>query len=375
MRSRRQSCLGSIVFRLGAGALFILGALILLWINEGRVDFGRIASDAVSVQLEQIDPDAEGELISVQGILEAETSLGDEPFLRPGPFIQIERHVESFVWHEKKRDGASSSSNANSGEKDPRDYDYILEWTDEPEDSSDFADPVGHENPPLTVSAETMQVAQASIGAYAVDPRSLQLPPGNELLLDNEKIIVGPNRAVDGKYLFEGQGTLSQPEVGDLRIWYEIVPDAIDVTIFGQQAGERIVPYLHSGENQLYRALALSPEAAVQKMSAEYRNLLWGLRFMGTFLMWGGLLLAASPLTNLLSWIPLVGSLGRVAVGVITFVLAVLLSVVVMIISYVAHTPILLVLILLVVGGGFYYLMKKRGVVEVPGDNLRSRIT
>ncbi len=364
--------MGSIVVRMGIGALLLVGALILLWINEGRVDFGRIAASATVISPEQIDKDADGKLVSIQGMLKAETALGDEPFLRSGPYIQLERNVEFFVWNEEKREGAGRSTGANSGEKDPRDYEYTLEWSDEPEDSADFADPIGHENPAQSISDETLQVAQARIGPYTVDPRSMDLPKGQELLLDDkkvspEKISAGHNRSIEGKYLFEGSGTLEQPQVGDLRVWYEVVPDAVDVTLFGQLAGDRIVPYVDRRKNQLYRALALSPEAAIQQMSSEYRNLLWGLRFFGTLLMWGGLLLIVSPLTNLFSWIPLVGSLGRLAIGAFTFVLALLLSIMVMIISYITHTPLLLVAIVLLIGGGIFYLLRKKRQAEEQG--------
>lgn len=363
---RSSGCLGSVLIRVGVGALIFLGAVFLLWTNEGRVDFGRVAKDATILSLDGVDGAAEGKLVAVSGKLRSDELLGDAPYLRPGPYVALEREVEMYAWIERKRDGAEGSGGSSSGDKAPNDYEYERGWTGSPQDSANFAVPADHENPPLSVSDLEKTVATVNIGAYILDARTLTMPPSRELILHDELVIADERRSTEGKYLFEGQGVLVEPSVGDLRISYRVVDEGLEVTAFGQLAGNRIAPYVHRRGDTLYRAFASGPEAAIAQMGNEYRALLWGMRFLGTLLMWISFLLAISPLTQLLGVIPLVGGLGRMAVRLLLLALAVLLSVAIMLISFVAHSPIILILLLLVIGGGAYWWFRQRQPVENP---------
>ena len=363
---RSSGCLGSVLIRMGVGALLFLGAVYLLWTNEGRVDFGRVAKDAVILSSESVDSAAEGKLVAVSGKLRSDEPLGDAPYLQPGPYVALARNVEMYAWIERRREGAKGSSGSSSGDKAPNDYEYELGWTNSPQDSSNFAVPPGHENPPLTVESTKKTVATVKIGAYALDARSLTMPPSRELILDDSVMMPDVKRYAEGKYLFEGDGLLAEPSVGDTRISYKVVDDGLDVTAFGQLADNRIAPYVHRRGDTLYRAFASGPEAAIAQMDNEYRALLWGMRFFGTLLMWISFLLAISPLTQMLNLIPLVGGLGRMAVRLLLLALAVVLSVTIMVISFVAHSPIILILLLLVIGGGAYWWYRQRQPVENP---------
>ncbi|MEZ4709397.1 MAG: TMEM43 family protein [Caldilineaceae bacterium] len=363
---KSSGCLGSVLFRVGVGALLFIGAVYLLWTNEGRVDFGRVAKDAVILSPESVDSAAQGKLVAVSGQLRSDEPLGDAPYLQPGSYVVLNREVEMYAWIERRREGAEGSSGSSSGDKAPNDYEYERGWTDSPQDSSKFAVPADHENPPLTVESTKKTVATVKIGAYTLDARSLTMPPSRELILDDGIVMPDPNRYAEGKYLFEGDGLLEEPSVGDLRISYKAVDEGLDVTAFGQLADNRIAPYVHRRGDTLYRAFASGPEAAIEQMGNEYRALLWGMRFFGTLLMWLSFLLASSPLTQVLSVIPLVGGLGRMAVRLVLLALAVILSVTIMIISFVAHSPIILILLLLVIGGGVYWWYRQREPVRNP---------
>ncbi|MCB0091907.1 MAG: hypothetical protein KDE54_28645, partial [Caldilineaceae bacterium] len=138
---RSSGCLGSVLIRMGVGALLFLGAVYLLWTNEGRVDFGRVAKDAVILSSESVDSAAEGKLVAVSGKLRSDEPLGDAPYLQPGPYVALARNVEMYAWIERRREGAKGSSGSSSGDKAPNDYEYELGWTNSPQDSSNFAVP------------------------------------------------------------------------------------------------------------------------------------------------------------------------------------------------------------------------------------------
>ena len=366
MFGSRSGCLGGVLVRIGVGAFMFLGAIFLLWTNEGRVDFGRVAKDAVILSPENADSPAEGKLVAVSGKMRTNEPLGDAPYLQSGPYVVLAREVEMYTWIERKRDGAEGSSGSNSGDKAPNDYEYERGWTSSPQDSAKFAVPADHENPPLAVSSEAKTVAIVNIGAYTLDARSLTMPPSRELLLNEAMIMADERRSVEGKYLFEGDGLLAEPAVGDLRISYTVVDDGLDVTAFGQLAGNRIAPYVHRSGDTLYRAFASGPEAAVEQMGSEYRTLLWGMRFVGTLLIWISFMLALSPLTQVLKVIPLVGGLGRMAVRLILLAVAVALSVTIMVISFVAHSPLILIMLLLLIGGAAFWWFRQRQAVGSP---------
>ena len=367
MFGSRSGCLGSVLFRVGVGGLMFLGAVFLLWTNEGRVDFGRVAREAVILSPESVASAAEGKLVAVSGRMRSDEPLGDAPYLQSGPYVALEREVEMYAWIERRREGAAGSSGSSSGDKAPNDYEYEMGWTSSPQDSTKFAVPANHENPPLIVSSAKYRVAAVKIGIYTLDGRSLTMPPGRELVLDDTLIMPDAKRTVEGKFLFEGQGLLVQPSVGDLRISYSVVDEGLDVTAFGQLAGNRIVPYVHRRGDTLYRAFALGPEAAIEQMGSEYRALLWGMRFFGTLLIWISFMLAISPLMQLLNVFPLVGGLGRMAVRLLLLALALVLAVTVMVISFVAHSPVVLILLLVLISGGAYWWMRQRQTV---GSNV-----
>jgi hypothetical protein len=88
--------------------------------------------------------------------------------------------------------------------------------------------------------------------------------------------------------------------------------------------------------------------------------MLWGFRAMGFFAMWLGLGMLVSPLTALLRFIPVLGNLGRKAIGALTFVLALLLSLVIIVISALLHNIWALLTLAVLLGAGFYFWQRNQ---------------
>ena len=316
-------------------------ATVLLWTNEGRVNFGRIGAESIPIETAAIDPAREGAFVAASGVLLGDAPVGDSNFLHPGDWLEVERLVEVYAWEEKTKSGAGS------GTRTPDDYEYQKVWTDSPADSSTFAVPSGHANPPLTVNGGAFRPETGNLGAYTVDLRSLDLPDADPLVLDRERVILGEDRAISGEYIFVGKGTLENPAVGDLRIRFQVVPSGRTATLFGQVAGSRIDPYFHRDRDRLYRAFFSGRADALAAMSEEYRFALWGMRAMGLFLYWASFLLVFSPLSRLLGGIPVLGGLGKGLIAVVTFVPAALLALVVAATAYLFHNPLVLLILLL----------------------------
>ena len=105
---------------------------------------------------------------------------------------------------------------------------------------------------------------------------------------------------------------------------------------------------------------------ALDTLHKEYKTMLWLFRVIGFSLMWIGLGMILGPISVLLDVIPFLGSLSRTAVGGVTFLVALILSLITIIVSAILHSIVALVVILLVALGALgYFLVKSRQELKV----------
>ncbi len=340
MRRRRES--KNPFVRMLFGVLALLGAMVLLWTNEGRVNLADVAVKSKPVSADVIDPANEGAFVSVTGRLDTAVPTTDDLYLRQAEFIQVKRWVEMYAWVEKEESDDNSTS-----------YNYELTWTNDPRPAEEFNSPDGHRNPPLPVENATFTAVSATLGAFQIDTQQMELPRPEPLVLSFQNVLEGPYR-ISEEYLFEGKGALQNPKLGDVRVSFTAVPAGITATVFGVQTRQGFAPYDYRGRAKLYRILAGSQADAIKQLDTEYKIMLWGFRVIGFFAMWLGFGLLVSPLTALLRFIPVLGNLGRKAIGALTFVLALLLSLIIIIISALLHNLWALLTVAVLLGGGFY---------------------
>ncbi len=81
-------------------ALFFTSFLVLYW-NEGRVDFSQIAKTAVEISATAPNKTALGKLVSTTGNITSSQKLGDQLFLKAGNYIVVDRQVVTYSWVEK----------------------------------------------------------------------------------------------------------------------------------------------------------------------------------------------------------------------------------------------------------------------------------
>src|SRR5690606_29181401 len=122
----------------------------------------------------------------------------------------------------------------------------------------------------------------------------------------------------------------------------------------------RLVPYMHRGEPQVYRALTGSREQAVGALRREYVRMGWVLRLGGCLVMWVGLSLVLGPVSAVLDVLPLLGRLSGTAIGALTFGVSLVLTVVTVLIAIIAHNIVLLAGVLLLLLAGVYLWSRVR---------------
>ena len=193
------------------------------------------------------------------------------------------------------------------------------------------------------------------------------LPPVSKATLDNAERKADtiarrkPSsfvRATD-TYLFKGSGTLDDPQIGDARVSFNALKPGTTVTMFAKLEGGQLVTYTQK-DAKLFRAEVGTRDQAIASLRAEHKTVGWILRLVGFAMMWIGLMLFFGPINALLDIVPFLGSAGRFLIGIAMFPVALVLSLVTVIISIVAHNPILLSLFVVALGAGAYFLYQKK---------------
>lgn len=162
-------------------------------------------------------------------------------------------------------------------------------------------------------------------------------------------------------YLFKGSGSLDNPQVGDARVSFVALSPGTTVTMFAKLEGGQLVPYTwQKDERPLFRAEVGPRDQALASMHAEHKSIGWVLRLVGFAMMWIGLMLFFGPINALLDIVPFLGSAGRFLIGIAMFPVALVLSTVTIILSIIAHSPILLALFIVALVSGAYLLYQKK---------------
>ena len=342
------------------GILLFFFSFVVLWKTEGRTNYAKIAAKAVALSTQSVDQNGQDKLVSATGPLETPDSVGDPEFIRPGNYIMLQRTVEMYAWRE--RSSSKSKKNIGGSETTTTTYTYEKEWTSNPENSAEFKKPEGHANPGLDIEEKEFYAGHANLGAYELDIQNMQLPDAPKLEIGQNDLSpeISDSFQLSQGYLFKGKGTLSGPEVGDVRISFGAIPSGRKMTVFGKLIGSAIEPYLIKGETKFYRAMSGTRDEAIAQLKSEYKMTGWIGRIIGFLMMWIGMLLLLGPLHTVLDVLPFLGTASRFVVGLMTFPIALVLSLVTIIVSMIAHNIIALVIVLALVIGGILILLRKK---------------
>ncbi len=360
-KSWGQRLLGSLVGLL-FGLLLFIGSFAVLFFNEGSIDFSQMASRAEVLNAAVVQPQAEGKTVTLTGPITSSELLGDNLYLKPGAYVALARTVEMFAW--KETVDTETRTNIGGSETQVKTYRYSSEWSDQPGNSDQFKKS-NYVNPAKAIPNQVSTVLSAKIGVYSIDMASLtevvnfpysctsdsrrytphysggiSLPSGNRLNLTSQNLLSTKAQPV-GNYLFQGAGSPQAPKIGDLRICYSAMPNNSTVTVLGQLQGDRLIPTQHQ-KQPFFRLSSGSRAAAIAELRSTYLTWLWFLRLLGFLMMWAGLALLAQPVNVLFSVIPLLGELSEVVSGAASFILALVLSFVTIVVSSLIHQPIVL---------------------------------
>ena len=164
----------------------------------------------------------------------------------------------------------------------------------------------------------------------------------------------------------------TDPQIGDVRITWEVISPKEAVSIVYVQTGDTFTPY-HAKSDRDVALLGMGIQSAEQLYEhAEDMNAIttWVLRFVGWFLMFGGLSMIFKPLSVLGDVVPFIGSLIGGASSVVAALMALILSLVTIAIAWIWYRP-LLGIALLAAAVFCVYLLFKCRKKPVPADAER----
>jgi hypothetical protein len=273
--------------------------------------------------------------------------------------VRLVRNPEMYAWVETKK--TRTEKRLGGGSDTITTYEYSREWTSHPEDSSSFKVEERHENPQMAIASKSWSASTAQVGAFKFSPADAELPTPSELTLKPAMVTTRKAR-VEEDYLYQGDGTPNAPKVGDVRIKFSaVVANTGDrMTLYGTRQGSSVAAFMYKGEDRLFRVLRGTHAEAIAALHGEHVMMTWILRVLGFIFMWGGMALTFAPLNAVLDVVPFLGSTGRFVTGLVLLPIAFCLSVVTIVLSVVAHSPILLVLVVAGLLGGGFLLYKRK---------------
>ena len=189
-------------------------------------------------------------------------------------------------------------------------------------------------------SNSSKRASSASIGIYDLNLQQLDLA-GYEPLSLNEQIVSDPS-LISGKYI----------DLGDTRISYKVIPNDIEATVIGMLDGGKIEP------TEMFLG---SEEDALSQLDTEFDSGLWGLRLLGMILMWLGLGILLAPLSTMINSVPMLGSIGNKLLGIVSFVLSLIFTLITISISKIFHNMWILIGGVAVIMLFFYFMKNRRG--------------
>lgn len=347
------------------GIIVIPLMIVLLWWNEGRAvttanSLKEGAAAVVDVSADKVDPANDKKLVHLTG--EATTAEGafDDEFGIKVPALRLDRSVEIYQWEQEEK--TEKREKVGGSEETITTYSYEKKWVDEPINSSEFKKPAGHENKgELVASNKRFSAKDAKLGAFQLPASMVRSLPGAEAYSLKEADLNEETKKealVSRGGLYYGADP-AKPQIGDQRVAFEIVKPGT-FSILAAQLGETFGPYQTKAGDALSRIEAGASSAEVMFKNAESENAImtWVVRFIGFLFMALGFMAIMRPLSVLGSVVPFIGSIIGMGTGLISFVLAGVISLIVIAIAWVFVRPLLGIVLLALAVGGFIYMRK-----------------
>ncbi len=314
--------LGSSIKGVIVGIVLAAAAAGFVYWNEGQVakKAGALAEAARVIVKADVDQPAaknEGKLVYLTGRLEPATPVADETFGVRAEGIKLKRTVRMYQWKEVK---SSEKINKSDGSTETvTRYRYEKTWSEDLIDSSRFHK-AGHPQNPSEMPYQTTEFTsrEVKLGGYILanelvrgisgyQPHPVTTRPWNLTL---SKPITP---AESGFYV--GYSSMN-PNVGDLKITFEIVPPKT-VSVAAKQENGRLVSYMTRSGKPIAMVYPgqKTPAQMFEQAKKSSQTTAWIIRVIAFLILALGISLIIKPVTVILGIIPVFGQVANFILG------------------------------------------------------------
>ena len=290
------------------GAIMIVCSLVMLWgsvSSDVATDskLREVIRDATDIDPTTPDPSNNGTLVVAAGPFRSNDMYEDE-YLKPNASLRMQRRVEMMQWVEIRK----------SPEDAPT---YSLKWFEGQVDFFSSQEPQGHENPLLQVSPTRYQVPQSRFGGFdgsrilPLITRLDRLELAPELLKDPAQEIV------ENKLVVRRNPGSDLPTLGDMRVWYEALPQG-DYTVLTVQQDERSLMGASPSSTLFIRKGLLTADDFMGEMQGESDESFRGMLYLGGLLLFAGCLSLLLPKAQAFDLNPHLNVKGPLAVVIVS---------------------------------------------------------
>lgn len=330
------------------GIILIISMSVLLFWNEGRFNYAKMAMEAVEIT--EPTNSLDGELVWYKGTLQGDIMSFDD-LIKDEGYIRLVKNVEVYAWVEHSR--TETTDNMGGSQTRETYYEYQLEWTTNPTNPNEFEDP-DYRDKPMAIAATTSATynnSNVTTEDFVIDVEDLKIDGERTLALSED--VVNPESLNDdifisGSYIYykadSDSGGPQNPSFNDTRVNYRYIPSSIDGILLGKVQNDSILRFSND-DGSIYRFFESdSIEEVIELLHSEYKTSTWILRFVGTLLICIGFALLTGPISAILKVVPFLGKVSNFIFGLIAIIIGLLYSALVIAISVIFHNPIALVI-------------------------------
>lgn len=360
--------IGSSIKGVVIGLILLVISFPVLFFNEGRAVSTRKSLEQgekslVNTTADAPDPKNDGKLVYFTGEAKAQGELTDPDFQVSAEALRLERVTEYYLWQEQKK--TETKKKLGGGEETVETYSYKKAWVNNPIDSSSFHRSADYSNPQPAIRGASWSASPVTVGEYTLSAGLVsQIDNFTNLGVADEgqrpETLGGKKvQLVDGGFYLGANP--SSPEVGDVRVSYQVaLPGTVSV-IAQQHSGNQLEAFkADAGDTiQMLETGSKSSQAMFQTAHDNNKIMTWVLRLVGFALMFIGFCLLMKPLSVLADVVPLFGNIVEAGTGIIALLLSGTISFTVIAVAWIFYRPLIGIPLIVLAGVAAFLLIKK----------------
>lgn len=359
------------------GLILIIAGTVVLWWNEGRAvkssnalkDFEKNYVELADINT--IDVDYEGKAVHATGVARTTDTLRDPNFGIAVNAFRLTREVEYYQWVEES--SSESKDKLGGSTETTTTYTYEQAWCDDPVNSSEFKDPAyrGKNFVWRSVDELDKKAPTASFGAYKLTEGIIGSISGEEpvdpVVSESQKqqllakvtdstVVV----TVRGNQVYIGADP-DMPHIGDVRITFNQVTSPKTISLLQKVVNGTFESYI-AKNGQSYSRVEMgtvSAENMIAHQKSANKMMLWLLRILGIILVVGGFRSLLSFISTVFAVVPFVQRIIGTGIGLVTFLVGLVWSLVVIALAWVAHRPVLGITLLVIAAALVVWLVTR----------------